>query len=236
MKKSNKKYLVYGGLFLTSLLVVSGLYFFMNPPNQHASEALAESPVSEKSKMTDFDIQLARRLMDKDKDGRCDFCGMNVNLCIDSGMMECTMDPKTKIGILGSDHIHADFKVYLNGQKIGFDQETYLVKSAFAHVEREQRIEETGNVLHIHAKGVPLWLFFESLGMSFDSNCFKSDSKQFCNKGDSKLRFFVNGLENDQFANYIPKNLDRILITYGKEDEIKEQLNSITDYAKSKPK
>ncbi len=232
MKKSIKNYLIYGGLFLVSLVVVSGLYLFINSFGQDASKPVTENPIFAKSKMTDFDVQLARRVMDKDNDGRCDFCGMDVNFCIDSGMLECTMDPEAKIGILGSDHIHTDFKVYLNREVINFNDKKYFVKSAFAHVEQEENEEETGNVLHIHAKGVPLWLFFESLGIKFSSDCFKLDSgEEFCNNDNGKLRFFVNGAENDQFENYVPRNLDKILISYGSNDEISEQLNSITDYA-----
>lgn len=184
--------------------------------------------------MTEFDIQLARKLMDKDNDGRCDFCPMDLNLCIDSGMLECTMNPKAKIGLLDSDHIHADFKVYLNGEMVDFNQKKYFVKSAFAHVESEENNEETGNVLHIHAKGVPLWLFFESLRMQFSSECFKLEDAQFCNNDNSKLRVFVNGAENNQFGDYVPKSLDKILITYGiRGNEVKKQINSITDYAKN---
>lgn len=63
-------------------------------------------------------------------------------------------------------------------------------------------------------------MFFESLNMKFDSNCFELESKQFCNNENNKLRFFVTGVENDQFENYVPKNLDKILISYGGKDEI----------------
>ena len=237
MKKSNKT-LVYGGLFLFSLIVAAGLYSVISPASQKISEPVAETQkqklaISTKSKMTEFDIQLARKLMDKDNDGRCDFCGMDVNLCIDSGMMECTMNPKAKIGLLGFDHIHVDFKVYLNGEMVDFNQKKYFVKSAFAHVESEENNEETGDVLHIHAKGVPLWLFFESLGMEFSSECFKLENAQFCDNDNSKLRIFVNGAENNQFENYTPKSLDKILITYGDGDnEVKKQIRSITDMPK----
>jgi hypothetical protein len=238
MKKSNKT-LVYGGLFLLSLVVAAGLYSVISPASQKISESVAETQeqklaISTKSKMTEFDIQLARKLMDKDNDGRCDFCPMDLNLCIDSGMLECTMNPKAKIGLLDSDHIHADFKVYLNGEMVDFNQKKYFVKSAFAHVESEENNEETGNVLHIHAKGVPLWLFFESLRMQFSSECFKLEDAQFCNNDNSKLRVFVNGAENNQFGDYVPKSLDKILITYGiRGNEVKKQINSITDYAKN---
>ena len=221
MEKFNKNYKIYGGLFLIALLTVSGFYIYLN---QSASKSITGNSIDVKSKMTEFDVQLAKKLMDKNNDGKCDYCGMDVEMCIGSGMMECTMNSEAKIGLLGSAHIHADFKVYIEGEEIDFNQEKYFVKSAFVHVEPELNSEKTGKILHIHAKGIPLWLFFESLGMKFDSDCFKMDNKQFCNNENNRLRLFVNGMENYEFENYVPKNLDKILIIYG---DVNKQLNSI---------
>ena len=64
--------------------------------------------------LTGFDEQIALEFMDKNHDGRCDVCGMPVEQCIDSGQIECNMDSNAKIGILGSQHVHTDFKVYVN--------------------------------------------------------------------------------------------------------------------------
>ena len=233
VKMSNKNYIIYGGLlFVISILIVLNLHSFINLSKISELNKISK-PIVPKSKMTPFDIKLAKELMDKDNDGRCDFCGMNVEFCIDSGMLECTMNPEAKIGILGSDHIHADFKVFINGKEINFNREDYFVRSAFVHVERETNPEETGKVLHMHAKGVPLWLFFKSLGMNFNSSCFVIDNKEFCNENGNKLRFFVNGKENYEYGNYVPKDLDKILISYGSDEEISKQLESITDYAKN---
>jgi len=218
MEKTNRNYLVYGGAFLVGLIMVYTIYSSIGPSNQHISEDLDSnliSPAIKKSAMKEFDVQLAKKLMDKNNDGKCDYCGMDVNLCIDSGMMECTMDPEATIGILGSSHVHADIKVYLDGERINLSDEKYFVKSAFAHVEREANDEETGNVLHIHADGVPLWLFFESLGIKIDS-----------------YNLFVNGGE-EHFDTYAPKNLDKILVTTSGYEDAKNELNSITNFAKN---
>ncbi|MBI2672889.1 hypothetical protein HYX19_01390, partial [Candidatus Woesearchaeota archaeon] len=66
--------------------------------------------------LTGFDKQLAIEFMDKNHDGKCDACGMPVEICMDSGQMQCNMDSRSTIGILDSAHIHADWKIYINGQ------------------------------------------------------------------------------------------------------------------------
>ena len=87
----------------------------------------------------------------------------------------------------------------------------------------------------MHATGVPLWIFFESVGMRFDSNCIALENKEkFCNENNKKLKFFVNGKESNEFDNYVFNDLDKVLISYGdeSEEELKNQLASITDFSK----
>ena len=92
---------------------------------------------------TEYDLALAKELMDKDGDGICDVCGMDVNICIEGGQLQCNMGGQTdklNIGILDKTkqehHYHADFKVYINGKEIDFAHEKYFVKSRLSAVLR----------------------------------------------------------------------------------------------------
>ena len=130
---------------------------------------------------TEYDLILARELMDKDGDGKCDVCGMDVNSCIENGQLQCNMGGKTgklNIGLLDKtkqkDHYHADFEVFIEGEELSFNQEKYFVKSRFIHVEDDAQ-GDSGKVLHMHASGVPLWIFFESIVLKFENGCFKFD-------------------------------------------------------------
>ncbi|HZX19442.1 MAG TPA: hypothetical protein VFF13_00325 [archaeon] len=132
-------------------------------------------------------------------------------------------------------HIHADFAVYLNGEKVDFAKEKYMSSeytrlSYFFHLH-----DLDGNVMHMHLEGLKLGEFFGSIGMRFFEECFVLDNGQtFCEQTDNKkLRMFVNGKENFEYDNYVFNDLDRILITYGNESEseIQEQINSVTDNA-----
>ncbi len=193
--------------------------------------------------LTNYDKELAKKFMDKDNDGKCDSCGMPVEMCIDSGELQCTMGSKSAIGKLDSAHMHADFKIYVNGNVIDFSDKAHMERmktdlpvSSFIHVDSgSSSHEKTGDVLHMHATGVPLWIFFESVGMKFEKDCFTVDTgERYCNNGEKSLKFYVNGKENNEFRGYVFNDNDKILISYGNQDEdVSSQLNSITDYAKN---
>ena len=246
MKKGNK----FVDVLLISLLVVligvliSSIFSTVEMfKMQDKQENNAMPSRISRMSLTGFDSELAIEFMDKNHDGRCDVCGMPVEQCIDGGQLECSMDQNAKIGILGSQHIHADWKVYIDGEALDFSDKSHIERmqnkqpvSSFIHVDSGAPApEKTGDVLHIHATGVPLWIFFKSVGMDFNKECVTLENKEkFCNDGNKKLRFFVNGKENNEFENYVFNDLDKILISYDNEneEEIKNQLASITDFAK----
>ena len=132
------------------------------------------------------------------------------------------------IGPLRSAHLHADVKVYINGNSIDFSQKKYQLAARYIHFE-----EGVGDVIHTHATGLTMGHMFSSLGVDFNSNCIEFESQDYCNGGSKKLRFYVNGQQNNQFDNYLIKDLDKILLSYGSESEaeIQKQLGSITNLA-----
>ncbi len=142
-----------------------------------------------------------------------------------------------QIGAVGSTHIHADIAVFLNGNQITPFGQQYFVRSPYVHMEGGPG---EGTVIHMHATNVPLNFFFKSLGMDLASNCFKLDTAEnFCDSGDKTLKMYVKHAggeweQNFDNGNYVFRNLDKILITYGNEnlDQIKIQENSVTDFSK----
>lgn len=132
------------------------------------------------------------------------------------------------IGPLGSTHIHADAKVYINGNSIDFSQEKYQLASSFIHFE-----EGIGDVMHVHAIGMTIGHLFKSLGIDFNNNCIVADKKSYCSENGKKLKFYVNGQPNNEFDNRIIRDLDKYLISYGSEseEEVQKQLDSVTNLA-----
>lgn len=132
------------------------------------------------------------------------------------------------IGPLGSTHLHADVKVYINGQALDFSQRKYQLTNSFIHFE-----EGIGDVIHTHATGLTIGHMFKSVGIDFSNNCMIFEGKSYCNENDKKLKFYVNGQLNTEFDNRVIHDLDKYLISYGNENdsEIEKQLNSITNLA-----
>lgn len=132
------------------------------------------------------------------------------------------------IGELRSAHLHADVKVYVNGSSIDFSQKKYQLAARYIHFE-----EGVGDVIHTHATGLTTGHMFSSLGMDFSSSCIEFEGNNYCIEGNKKLRFYVNGQQNNQFDNYLIKDLDKILVSYGSESEaeVQKQLGSVTNLA-----
>lgn len=145
--------------------------------------------------------------------------------------------PGAPLGKLGSTHIHADFQVYLDGEKITPLERRYYVKGPYMHVESGPG---EGEVIHMHATNAPLSIFFRSLGMNFNSECFRLDNgRDYCSAGNKTLKMFVKHESGDweesrQFHTYIFQDHDKILITYGDEtaEELQAQKDSVTDFSR----
>lgn len=129
---------------------------------------------------------------------------------------------------LGAVHQHADVKVFINGQSIDFSQKKYQVTTSFIHFE-----DGLGDVIHMHAPGLTIGHLLKSVGINFNSDCIFMGGQSYCNDNNKKIKFYVNGNPNKEFYNYVMKELDKILISYGSENdaEIKKQLDSVTNLA-----
>ena len=138
----------------------------------------------------------------------------------------------SNIGFLGSTHTHADFAIYVEGEIIDFSDVEYQVRANSVHVE-----DNEGDVLHVHATGITMAHFLRSLDMDLTAECLTlEDGTELCNDKEKSLKFYVNGKENNEYGSYIMQDLDKILVSYGDENEkeISQQLQSITDLAKTK--
>ncbi|KKQ91664.1 MAG: protein-disulfide isomerase [Microgenomates group bacterium GW2011_GWC1_39_7b] len=129
-------------------------------------------------------------------------------------------------------HGHFDIKVYLNDTRVNLGLAKYQSKEPkeldpYIHLH-----DGNGNLVHLHKTETTLNQFFNSLKMNFTENCFILDGgKKSCNSESSSLKMYVNGVANTQYQNYVPQDLDRILISFGpvNDKNLTTQINSVTD-------
>ncbi len=147
------------------------------------------------------------------------------------GIFTATEKKPSEIGPEGSAHMHADFKVYIDGKEIDFSRKEYNEKSSSIHLHLDNPYGPY--VLHIEASNASIGMFFRSIGMELNKNCLVAGTQRsYCNSGGKRLRMFVNGEENFDFGGYAPKDLDRILMTWGSSNhDIAVQMTTVTDYA-----
>ena len=119
-------------------------------------------------------------------------------------------------GKLGAEHIHASMLVNIFGDKFDFSTPNYQVKTPWIHFENQD-----GDTIHRHSTGVELEFLFNSMNIATDENCFVfPDGRQFCTNEDYSLKFYINQQLVKDIRQYIIQEDDRILITYGNEDQL----------------
>lgn len=125
-------------------------------------------------------------------------------------------------------HAHADFSVMLNGKELDFSKLEYDAVDTLIHLHL--RNYKGDKVLHIESRAAELGDFFASLGMLFNSTCFAAD-EEYCSNKTHTLKFFINGVANEEYDRYKPNDLDRILISYGNETDLSAQISAVTELA-----
>jgi len=128
-------------------------------------------------------------------------------------------------GKLGDEHIHASMLVRIFGDKFDFSLPNYQIKSSWIHFENQD-----GDTIHRHASGVELEFLFNSLGIAVDEDCFTfPDGRAFCTNEDYSLKYFINHKQVNDIREYVVMEEDRILVSYGSDDEdtIEQQLSEL---------
>jgi len=158
-------------------------------------------------------------------------------------------------------HIHVDFALYINNERFNFshprfDVQNALPKGRYAHMHLAN--PDGDKVIHIHAEGVPLAWFFEGVRMNITSECLAfEEGWRYCNDAGSNtgsstgdnssvgngnnsktLKVFAQNFGSswkqiENFDEYMPLDLDRILVTYGNEDAamLQDQMQSVSNFS-----
>ncbi|MBI4170975.1 MAG: hypothetical protein HY514_04720 [Candidatus Aenigmarchaeota archaeon] len=108
-------------------------------------------------------------------------------------------------------HWHPTLTIKLNGQ-----QQTIPANLGAVGVHQPIHTHDSTGVLHYEndnptPENMPLRYFFEKVWRKpFNSTCIMN----YCNSDSSTVKMFVNGMENSEFDNYIPRDRDEIRIEF----------------------
>ncbi len=131
-------------------------------------------------------------------------------------------------------HNHFDLRVVVEGKAIDFSATKFQKTKDNPLNEGIHFHDGNGEVVHIHKSGVTLNDLLTSFGLSLDRDCMTiEDGSTKCATGANKIRMLVNSQANAEFGTYRPKDLDRILVSYGSESEaeVANQREAVTDKA-----
>jgi len=122
-------------------------------------------------------------------------------------------------GTLGSEHVHATILAKLHGDIFDFSGPAYQIKSSWQHFEARD-----GSTIHRHATGVMMGFLFETIGIGLDDECFSfkasaGGERRFCTNEEFSLKFYVNHELVDNLTEMVFEDGDRILVSYGSEDQ-----------------
>ena len=131
-------------------------------------------------------------------------------------------------GPLGNVNIQAGILTMIYGQQFDYSSTVYQVKNAYIDFEKEN-----GETIHMHAANVTLGFLYNSLNIGLTDNCFTfPDKRAFCTDDKYSLKFFINHHQVQDIGNYVIKQNDRILISYGNENstQIDAQLAKLDSF------
>jgi len=127
-------------------------------------------------------------------------------------------------------HYHANFAVYINGQREQFKDPSYYQEVAICSADagdnpkaRVHMHDEVNDVIHVHDAGVTWGNFFENIGWSLSATSIINKQGAIYTENDqNKLHLILNGQDYTDLgglANTVIRDKDRLLISYGNEGQ-----------------
>lgn len=110
-------------------------------------------------------------------------------------------------------HTHFDIRIVVNGSVVDLTQPKYQSKEG-AELDPDIHLHDgNGKIVHIHKEGVTIGKLLDSLKLYING------------------RLFVNGKEVSDLRNYVPQDLDKVLIVSGvmTETQIKNQISLVSN-------
>lgn len=133
-------------------------------------------------------------------------------------------------------HYHANFALFVNGERDEFKSFTYYEEIAACSSEqlndphtRVHMHDSINHVVHVHDQAATWGALFANLGYTLDNSVLVTNDGIFVDGQDGKLQFYLNDKLVTSISNEVINSEDVLLIDYGSGDEatIKTHYNEI---------
>jgi len=126
-------------------------------------------------------------------------------------------------------HYHANFDVYINGQRELFRGPTYYEEETACKVgnnitpaDRAHMHDNIDDVIHVHDHAVTWEQFFNNIGWSIGGDFIETRDTLYQNSGSNQLHIILNGQDLTglgSIANNVIHDKDRLLVDFGSTSE-----------------
>jgi hypothetical protein len=138
-------------------------------------------------------------------------------------------------------HYHANFAVYINGQKEEFKNPIYYItiaamcstNAAETPSDRAHMHSGVNNVVHIEDKAVTWSQFFQNIGWVVDPRVVRNLDGLFVPNDQNKITFILNGKKVDGAMRLVINDQDKLLVDYGNtsDTQLNKEYNAIPSTA-----
>lgn len=137
-------------------------------------------------------------------------------------------------------HYHANFAVYINGQREQFKDPALYEESgvscskeeAMTPGERSHMHDNVNDVVHVHDHAVTWGQFFTNLGWVVDAKVIETPSEVLLADSSHKISFILNDKSTDNVSNRVIGDQDKLLVDYGSgETALKTEYAGISNKA-----
>ncbi len=134
-------------------------------------------------------------------------------------------------------HYHANFAVYINGEKEMFDSFAFYEEvqacgadEAFNPRIRTHMHDSVNHVVHVHDEGATWGHLFANLGFVLGDDLIDTDKNLYVENESNKMTFTLNGKEVSTVTNQTIRSEDVLLINFGNDSDqtLQERYDGIT--------
>ncbi len=143
--------------------------------------------------------------------------GLTLGVLVILGIRFATYHPEDEV------HYHANFAMYLNGQREQFKEPFYYVDleesctldQQITPHERAHMHDNVNDVVHVEDQAVTWGQFFQNLGWVVDLKVIRTPNQVLLTDAQNKVTFILNGEQTDNVLTRVIKDQDRLLVDYG---------------------